>query len=178
MKQLLVLRHAKSDWDDASIKDFDRPLAPRGLRDAPLMGRMAKILDVVPDRIISSPAMRAKQTAEIFAESSGFNGEITYEKKLYGGSPEIYRSIISSNNDAGLLLLIGHNPVIEEFLGLITTGHNSSPIVMPTAGLACLNISNPVIREIYPGSGQLSWFMNPRMLNKIAGNAGSGTASY
>lgn len=173
MKQLLLLRHAKSDWNNIDLSDFDRPLAPRGLKDAPLMGQMAKSLDVVPDKIISSPALRAKETVELFSRAAGFGGEIIYEKKLYAGSPEIYRKVVSMHSGTGILMLVGHNPVMEEFLGMICTGHNTIPAIMPTSGFACVDIDNPAIKEIYPGSGHLKWFLAPGIIRKITGSPGT-----
>lgn len=75
MRELYILRHAKSSWDDLTLADFDRPLNSRGREDAPLMGRHLAKLEIKPDLILSSPAKRAKKTAKIVAK------ELAYEKK-------------------------------------------------------------------------------------------------
>ncbi|TVQ13875.1 MAG: histidine phosphatase family protein [Balneolaceae bacterium] len=173
MEHLLVLRHAKSDWSDFGLSDFERPLAPRGLKDAPMMGEMVREMDMVPDKIISSPARRAKETAELFAKGAGFKGDLIFEEHLYGGTAETYRKIISACSGSQTVMLIGHNPVIEEFVGVMCTGHVSTPVRMPTAALACLELTAPAISEIYPGSGMLKWFLIPKMLKKIRGGQGS-----
>jgi phosphohistidine phosphatase len=74
MKSVLILRHAKSSWKDPDLPDHDRPLNKRGKHDAPLMGRLLKREDLVPDVIISSTAMRARATAEAVAKGSGYKG--------------------------------------------------------------------------------------------------------
>lgn len=173
MEHLLVLRHAKSDWSGFGMSDFERPLAPRGLKDAPMMGETARAIGMVPDKIVCSPARRAKETAELFAEGAGFRGDLVFEENLYGGSAETYRKTISAYSGAQTVMLIGHNPVIEEFLGVMCSGHVSSPVRMPTAALACLELTSPVISEIYAGSGMLKWFLIPKMLKKIRDGHGS-----
>jgi phosphohistidine phosphatase len=167
MENLLVFRHAKSDWSHFGLSDFDRPLAPRGLRDAPLMGETLKTMEMVPDRIVCSPAKRARETAGLFAEAAGFRGDLVIEDDLYGGSGETYRKIISGHSAYRLVMVIGHNPVIEEFIGIICNGHVSAPVLMPTAALACLEMTAPATGEIYPGSGVLKWHLIPKLIKKI-----------
>ena len=79
MKTVLILRHAKSDWGDPGKADFDRPLAKRGLEDAPRMGEVLARFECVPDRILASPAQRAKQTAELVAKACGYQKSIQWE---------------------------------------------------------------------------------------------------
>ncbi|MFU8859340.1 MAG: SixA phosphatase family protein [Cyclonatronaceae bacterium] len=173
MEHLLVLRHAKSDWSDFGKSDFERPLAPRGLKDAPMMGETVRSMGMTPDKIVCSPARRAKETAELFAKGAAFKGELVFEDDLYGGSAEICRKIVSAYSGTQTVLLIGHNPVIEEFLGVMCSGHVSAPVRMPTAALACLELTAPAIGEVYPGSGVLKWFLIPKMLKKILDGHGS-----
>jgi phosphohistidine phosphatase len=80
MKSVLILRHAKSSWKHPELADHDRPLNRRGKRDTPLMGRLLKKEDLVPEIIISSTATRARSTAEAVAKSSGYKGEIILNK--------------------------------------------------------------------------------------------------
>src|SRR5205823_3269897 len=86
MKTLLLLRHAKSSWDDSSLRDFDRPLAPRGKRDAPSMGRVLKEQGPLPDLIISSPAVRAKETIEAFVKSAKLDLTPQFDENVYAAS--------------------------------------------------------------------------------------------
>ncbi len=87
MKSVLLHRHAKSSWKHPDLNDQDRPLNKRGKRDAPIMGRLLKRKDLVPDIIISSTAIRARSTAEAVAKASGYKGEIILNKSLYAVGP-------------------------------------------------------------------------------------------
>ena len=90
MKELLLLRHAKSSWKDLGMPDHDRPLKKRGLRDAPEVGRKLRELGLAPDRILSSTAARAHATARLAAEACRFDGTIELVPALYLGGPLAY----------------------------------------------------------------------------------------
>ena len=140
MKTLLLLRHAKSSWDNERLSDFDRPLNDRGRRDAPRMGKLLIQLDMIPDLIISSSARRAVATAEQVALAVAYEGEIRYTENLYLAEPETYIELARRTDDRfASLLLVGHNPGIEELIGLLS-GHAER---MPTAALACFRL--PII---------------------------------
>ena len=83
MKELLIMRHAKSDWGQDSISDFERELSERGLDAAPKMGNYIFEKNLVPQLILSSPAIRAKRTVELFSEASHFEGKIEYNENFY-----------------------------------------------------------------------------------------------
>lgn len=137
MKTLLLLRHAKSSWADERLSDFDRPLNDRGRQDAPRMGRLLRQQDLVPDLIIASPAKRAAATAKRAAEAAGYEGEIRHADDLYLAEPEVYLTLARGVDDRiNSLMLVGHNPGIEECVGLLA-GHDE---LMPTAGLACFRL--------------------------------------
>jgi phosphohistidine phosphatase len=112
MKTLIIVRHAKSSWDDLSLADHERPLAKRGLRDAPFMG--ARLAEWGPpvDRIISSSAVRALSTAEMFTQEMGLPwDEIIVEDGLYHASSEDMIDLIQEQEDhVDGLMLFGHNP--------------------------------------------------------------------
>ena len=124
MKTLLILRHAKSSWKDPELSDHDRPLNKRGKHDAPLMGQLLKEKKLVPDLIISSTAVRAKDTALAVAERVGYDNEINFESTLYAASPDTYIKVISNVADNGkdfsTILVIGHNPGLEELIEVLT----------------------------------------------------------
>src|SRR4029079_309598 len=86
MKTLLLLRHAKSDWDDSSLRDFDRPLAARGERDAPRMGKALRKSGASPDFIVSSPAARAKATVEAVVKAARLSIKPSFDENVYGAS--------------------------------------------------------------------------------------------
>ena len=111
MKTIYFIRHAKSSWKDPLLKDFDRPLNSRGKRDAPFMAERLKYFKVKPDLILSSPALRAKKSAQIIAKT--LECQITYEPKLYESSIETYVQILHGlNNDINTLFIVAHNPEI------------------------------------------------------------------
>lgn len=133
MKTLLILRHAKSSWDNALLTDHERPLNLRGKEDAPRVGRLMREEDLVPDLILSSSAKRALSTAERAAEACDYEGEIVVRRALYHGAPEDYLEALNELGGAhGTILVVGHNPGMEELLALLTDEDE----VMPTAALA------------------------------------------
>ena len=133
MKSLLVLRHAKSSWKHPESADHDRPLNKRGKRDAPLIGRLLKKEDLVPDIIISSTAIRARATAEAVAKASGYKGDISFDRSLYAAGPQAYIDALHDLSDDHVrVLIIGHNPGLEELVEMLTGEIH----LMPTCSLA------------------------------------------
>jgi len=115
------------------LADHDRPLNKRGKRDAPLMGRLLKKEHLLPDNIISSTAIRARSTAEAIAKASGYKGEIILNKSLYAAGPEVYLGVIHALSDEYVrVLIVGHNPGLEELVELLTGEIH----LMPTCSLA------------------------------------------
>ncbi len=112
VKDVCFVRHAKSSWDHASMKDYDRPLDPRGLRDAPLMASKMRLLGLVPDIIITSGANRARSTAEFFMKEFNLPKErFLVRNELYEASPQqVYDVLMSAPDDANFVYLFGHNP--------------------------------------------------------------------
>lgn len=137
MKELLVLRHAKSSWKDLSLRDFDRPLNKRGKMDAPRMGKLLAEQDLVPDLIITSAAVRARLTAEAVAETSGYDEEIFETSELYMAMPEDYIAVLNHVQDSNtLVMVVGHNPGIEDLIEDLT----GEWYRMPTAALAHIQL--------------------------------------
>ncbi len=136
---LLIMRHAKSSWDNPAQTDHERPLNARGLRDAPRMGELLAANGLVPDLIISSTATRARETAEIMSQSSGYENEITFTDDLYLASPSAIVGVLSQlAGDAERVMIVPHNPGLEELVYSLTGEHER----MPTAAIAVAN--NPV----------------------------------
>ena len=117
MKRVLLVRHAKSSWDDVTLPDFDRPLNKRGKKDAPKMAQRLKDKDVVIDAFISSPAKRAKKTAELFIKEFGGDKEkIIFVQGLYhAGIDDFYKAIHETDNEYDNIALFSHNPGITAF---------------------------------------------------------------
>lgn len=133
MKTLLVLRHAKSSWNDSALGDHERPLNERGRRDAPRMGELLRDYGLIPDIVISSDAVRAQHTAEAVAEAARYVGKILLDERLYLANPADILSLLqTAREDADRIMVVGHNPGLE---GLVEhlTGERED---MPTATLA------------------------------------------
>ena len=171
MKTILIMRHAKSDWSRPGLPDFDRPLKKRGRRDAPLMGRVLKLYDSVPARILASPALRARQTAELAAaECGGFTSpELEMIDGFYPGSTRSFlESIRALPNSIDRVMLLGHNPAMEDAAAEFLGGPVFLP--MPTAGLVCLEANAGDWSKVKPGGCFLRWFIVPKLIRSLVKN--------
>ena len=159
MKRIYLLRHAKSDWGDPDVADFDRPLNDRGLRTAPLVGRLISERQMVPDLIVSSPARRALATAELVRQNLTGDPEIRPNERVYEASPQTLLQVAAGLDDAiGSAMLVGHNPGIEGFVRLLT-GRNEG---MPTAALAVIDLAVDRWAQIAAGRGTLIEVVRPK----------------
>ncbi|WP_192257777.1 SixA phosphatase family protein [Mesorhizobium silamurunense] len=115
MRQLLLLRHAKSSWDDAKLADFDRPLAPRGLKTAPLMGRELARRGWLPDLALVSPALRTRDTWRLVAAELPKHVPAEFAEELYEAAPAAILARVRQAK-ATSLIVIGHNPGLQNFV--------------------------------------------------------------
>ena len=140
MKELLILRHAKSSWADGTLSDHDRPLQARGERDAPRMGRLLHTEGIVPDLIITSTARRARETASLAAAAAGYQGEIEETRAFYHATPQAYLDRLRAlPPEVGRVLVVGHNPGMEELVEVLTGVEER----FPTAALAWVTLPIP-----------------------------------
>ena len=162
-KTLLLLRHAKSSWKDETLADHERPLNRRGKKAAPRMGHLLREEGLVPERIISSTAVRARTTAWAVAEASGFRGHVSLRPELYLALPETYLEATRRvEGDPGRVLLVGHNPGLEQLLGELT----GSCERMPTAALAVVSLPIAHWPELGPQTtGKLVRLWRPKELD-------------
>ena len=173
MKTVLILRHAKSDWGDPGKVDFDRPLAKRGLEDAPRMGEVLARFECVPDRILASPAQRAKQTAELAAKACGYQKSIQWEDDFYGGgSADLMAALQRLPGTVERVLIIGHNPALEETVAALCAPdlpemEDGWAIKIPTGGLVCLDFEIMEWVALRPGDGVLRWFVIPKLVKAL-----------
>lgn len=161
MKTLYIIRHAKSDWDDPSLTDFQRPLNKRGKKNAPFMGEILAHNKVHPDLIISSPAVRAKTTSQEIARKVGYDSQkIIYEEDLYMGGVEeieaVLKKIPASKNT---VFLIAHNPGLTLFAEYIS-GYAIDNI--PTCGVFCVKQKKNGWRSIGRDSAEYVSFDYPK----------------
>ncbi len=137
MKTLLLLRHAKSSWKKPGLPDHERPLNKRGKKEALKVGDYLNENNLVPDLILSSTARRAQDTAQAVAEACGFAGKVDLYQDLYLSDPGSYLDILRCLPDeASRVLVVGHNPDIEDLLAMLTDVHEH----MTTAALAVLDL--------------------------------------
>lgn len=121
MKTLLLLRHAKSSWNNESLSDFDRPLNERGRRDAPRIGKLLRREGLTPDLIVTSSAKRASTTAELVALEISVESDIRYTEKLYLAEPGAFITLARQvADDVETLMMVGHNPGIQELVEWLT----------------------------------------------------------
>jgi phosphohistidine phosphatase len=139
-KELFLVRHAKSSWDDPTISDHDRPLNERGFRNAPEMGRRLSDRGVSPDALISSTAQRARTTAEIMAGSLNYpKDQIVFDRALYHASATELQEYIGGLNDAHTsVMLFGHNPGMTSLLSHLFGFALDN---LPTCGVVYLKFS-------------------------------------
>jgi len=113
-RRLIVLRHAKSDWSD-DLPDHERPLAPRGIRDAPKLGRWLGEHGYVPDHVVCSTARRTRETWERISDALPSKPSVEYDEDLYGAGPEEFLNAVRRvPGDVGTLALVGHEPGVSE----------------------------------------------------------------
>ncbi len=169
MKTLFVLRHAKSSWDDADLADFDRPLNERGKTAAPFVGELMKRNGFLPELILSSPALRARETARLVTEAAGLDAEIKHNERIYEASPQTLERIAASIDDRfGSAMIVGHNPGMEGFVRLLTGKLES----MPTAALAVIDLDVSGWELIGNSSGTLRQIIRPKDEMKTFGKGG------
>jgi phosphohistidine phosphatase len=159
MPQLLMLRHGKSDWDADFALDRDRPLAKRGRKAAGAIGRALTRMDQVPDLILTSPALRARSTAELAAEAGGWDVAIEELEALYGASAEVILGALTATpEESRRLMIVGHEPVWSELVSLLIGGGR---LRMVTGAVAAVDV--PRWDLIGPAAGQLRWMLAPRL---------------
>jgi phosphohistidine phosphatase len=161
-RTLILLRHAKSDWPE-DVPDHDRPLAKRGRRDAPVVGRWLRRHGYQPDVVVCSTAQRTLQTWELVsaALSETPRPAVTFEPRAYGASAQTLLYLARElGPDVHTALLIAHNPGISELAAALAGTHRTE-IGFPTAGVAVLEFGGDW-PELAPGQARLADFAVPR----------------
>ncbi|WP_221358579.1 SixA phosphatase family protein [Streptomyces beigongshangae] len=167
LRRLAVLRHAKSAWPDG-VPDHRRPLAPRGRRDAPAAGRALAAADCLPDLALCSTAVRARQTWELTAAEWGTPPPVRHDARLYAAEvPELLDVVREVPAEVGTLLLVGHNPGLEELV-LALAGDGLGDALedvrrkFPTSAVAVLAWHGSAWAALGPGAALLTDMIVPR----------------
>ena len=165
MKTILLFRHGKSDWDADYGADHNRPLAKRGEKSASLMGRYLASLDQLPDRVICSSALRAKETVRLAAKAGKWSCPITFAEELYEASPEQVLDLIRESQDSlNSILLAGHEPTWSLLAGGLI---GNAKVKFPTAAMARIDLTIASWKETALGKGILVWLVFPKLLAGI-----------
>ncbi len=164
MKTLYLLRHAKSSWKDETLLDIERPLSGRGRNAAKIVGSFLKNQKIIPDLVLCSSAVRARQTIELVTEAAKLRTDLRFDERIYEASAqrilEVVTQIEKSNKTA---LLVGHNPGLEEFLSLVTGTRET--VATATLSKLVLKITNWT--SVAAKTGTLEWIVKPKQLKKL-----------
>lgn len=158
MKTLLVMRHAKSDWEADYATDHDRPLNDRGVRSARLMGRLLAAKELVPEAIISSTAVRARTTAELARKAGEWDANLFLEPSFYGAGSRSVIEAIAKAPTVERLMIVGHQPTWSAVVDDLTDRY----VDMKTAAVAVVAFPITVWAHVGPGSGSLVEVLYPR----------------
>jgi len=167
-KMLLIMRHAKSDWDNPSLLDFDRPLNKRGNMDAINMGQFLRGGGYIPDLIICSPAIRAKQTTEHIINLLPDQTKIETFNSLYPGDCfTLMKKIEQLNDKLNVVMIVGHNPIMEEFVSKLLVNDACLGITMSTSNIVGIELSVNSWKDIRCLPNKLIFFISPKLIKSI-----------
>ncbi len=158
MQTLLLMRHAKSDWDADYSSDHERPLNDRGVRSARVMGRLIAGLDLIPDHVISSTAVRARTTAALASEAGQWDTHIDLESGFYGGGPEAVLEISARAPNVERLMLVGHQPT----WGMLVNRLGGGVADMKTGSLAVIEFMVDDWSDLAAAQGVMTSLRHPR----------------
>ena len=157
MRDLILLRHAHADAADAGQPDLDRPLSATGREEARAAGDWLREHGLLPDRVLCSPSARTRETLAALGDIGG--APATLEPAIYEASPGTLAALVDTQRDAERLLLVGHNPGLEQLAALMHSGQSGDYRGMPPGGIAVLRL--PVDAAIEPGIAALTQFWWP-----------------
>jgi phosphohistidine phosphatase len=172
MRILYLLRHAKSDRSDPALADSERPLAPRGRRDAPAMGAYMRHRKYRPALVLCSTSVRTRETLALLLPEFGERIAVEYDRKLYLASAEIMlQRLREVDEEVGSVLMIGHNPGMARLAALLAPRGDRHALARmrekyPTSGLAVVHLHVDRWEQADPGAGTLTDFMVPAELPK------------
>lgn len=156
MKKLLLIRHAKAGSHDMS--DFDRPLTERGMRDAAFIADKLKKAELIPRYILTSPALRTRTTADVFAKALNISN-IVENKKIYeADTHKLLKAINSLPDEHSFVALVGHNPGISQLLYELTGEVRD----MPTCAVALIGFDFDEWEMVHTDTGNLAWYDSPK----------------
>lgn len=173
MPKLFVLRHAKSSWNEADLRDFDRPLANRGLKAAPKMGELLRAERIAPDFILCSTSRRTRETLGLILPYLSGEARILMEDSVYeaGSESDLVDRLRRLPADIRRAMVIGHNPVMQDLTTfLCETARTPADLTavsekFPTGALAAIDLGDTPWPALTAGCGTLARFIRPRDLS-------------
>jgi phosphohistidine phosphatase len=168
MKALYVLRHAKSDWGDDSLDDFDRPLNKRGSKAAEAVGEEMRRRGIAPDLVLASPAVRAQETLQRVQHGYGGKFDATQDRRIYGAMLDTLLDLVRASTDAAdRLMIVGHNEGLRDLVVALAQDselRDEAFHKFPTAALAEIIFDVERWRDVETGTGRLEVLLKPRDL--------------
>lgn len=158
MRELILLRHAHAEAAAPGQDDLDRPLSLQGDAEAEAAGRWLRERGYLPDRVLCSPARRTRETCERVLESLGYV-ELRHEPRIYDATPGRLIQVADEHRDLARVLLVGHNPGLEQLVALLSSGQSGDFRGMPAGGVAVLQLPEDATLE--PGIARLAAFWWP-----------------
>ncbi|WP_127563242.1 SixA phosphatase family protein [Stenotrophomonas indicatrix] len=158
MRELILLRHAHAEPATTGQADLDRPLSPVGLAEAEAAGKWLKENNLLPDCVLCSPSRRTRETLESVMAAIGYV-EKRLEDRIYEATPGTLAALVDERRDLDRVLIVGHNPGLEQLVALMTDGTSSDYRGMPPGGVAVLGFAREATIE--PGVASLNAFWWP-----------------
>jgi phosphohistidine phosphatase SixA len=158
MRELILLRHAHAEPPESKQADLDRPLSRQGQAEAEAAGQWLKQKGLIPDRALSSPSRRTRETLEQVLSILGYV-EQREDSRIYDATPGALIQVVDEHRELGRLLLVGHNPGLEQLVALLSSGQSGDFRGMPAGAVAVLRL--PVAGTLEPGSAELAEFWWP-----------------
>lgn len=158
MRELILLRHANAEPASPGQADIDRPLSPHGLAEAEAAGRWLVENKLIPDRVLCSPARRARETLEAVLGLTGYV-EQRLDERIYEATPGTLVAVVDEHRDLERVLVVGHNPGLERLAALMHSGQSGDYRGMPTSSVVVLSL--PMAAAIEPGIARLAAFWWP-----------------
>lgn len=166
MRTLIIVRHAKTERSSATGSDSDRELTERGLKDAPALGKALRKLDLVVDQVLCSTAVRARQTAEALLEKLHFDGSVDYRPSMYLAEATALLDLLRAEGEGTTVMMIGHNPGLEDLAGLLTSGR-AQGVHLCTGAMVRIDFDMHDWVDIAPGRGALTWILTPETVHAL-----------
>jgi len=169
MRRLLLLRHAKTERPEPGERDRDRKLTERGRADVPIIGAYMARHGLIPDLVLVSPVVRAEDTWALLAPAFAKTPRVTGEERIYDAAPEQLASLIREAHNAKALLVVGHNPGLQQLaVGLIASGDVDARAriseKLPTCGLVVIDFPFDDWSRLHASAGRLERFVTPRLV--------------